>query len=56
MENDPKRNSGGPVKIFTIRKCRFWINVTMRTIDTPQNPYDTKYLCDTHGCERNLTK
>lgn len=35
MENDPKRNSGGPVKIFTIRKCRFWINVTMRTIDTP---------------------
>lgn len=56
MENAPKRNSGGPVKKFTIRKCGFWVNVKMRTIDTPQYLYDTKYLCDTHECERNLRK
>lgn len=34
-ENAPERNSGKPVKNFT-RKCGFWINVKMRTIDTPQ--------------------
>lgn len=27
MENAPKRNSGGPIQNFAIRKCGFLVNV-----------------------------